>query len=139
MSLVRGQEAVVVDASMALPFLQGDAAAFATWDSWRANDDLVLVPPLFPIEVANALLRGTSIRSTSRVLELLSLLELAGYEVADRGSAGVARSVQLAATHRLSVYDAAYLDLALDIDASLATLDRDLRRAADAEGVPVIP
>jgi predicted nucleic acid-binding protein len=36
------------------------------------------------------------------------------------------------------VYDAAYLDLALEVDAALATLDGDLRAAARAEGLAVI-
>ena len=73
------------------------------------------------------------------VLELLGLLVIVGYEVADRGAAGVERSVQLAATHGLTVDDAAYLDLALEVDAVLATLDRRLRSAARAEAVTLVP
>lgn len=34
-------------------------------------------------------------------------------------------------------YDATYLSLAIEIDAPLATLDRELARAAAAEGVPL--
>lgn len=41
----------------------------------------------------------------------------------------------LAERHRLSVDDASYLWLAIDVDGELATLDRDLARAAVAEGV----
>ena len=41
----------------------------------------------------------------------------------------------LAERHRLSVYDASYLWLAIDVDGELATHDRDLARAALAEGV----
>ena len=37
--------------------------------------------------------------------------------------------------HRLTVYDAAYLELAKRMGISLATLDGDLQRAAVAEGV----
>ena len=37
---------------------------------------------------------------------------------------------QLAVIHRVSAYDAAYLELALRRDIPLATLDQDLRRAA---------
>ena len=37
----------------------------------------------------------------------------------------------------LSVYDATYLWLAIDIDGELATYDADLARAAEAEGVPL--
>jgi predicted nucleic acid-binding protein len=44
----------------------------------------------------------------------------------------------LARAHRLTVYDAAYLELALRIDAPLATLDKKLVAAARAAGVPLI-
>lgn len=40
--------------------------------------------------------------------------------------------------HRLTVYDAAYLQLAVRQVLPLATLDRDLTRAARAEGVGLI-
>ena len=43
----------------------------------------------------------------------------------------------LAERHHLSVYDATYLSLAIDVDGELATFDRDLARAARAEGVPL--
>jgi predicted nucleic acid-binding protein len=56
-------------------------------------------------------------------------------EPADRGLPGLLGAVELADRHGLSVYDALYLDLALDIDGELATLDRDLAAAAAAEGV----
>jgi predicted nucleic acid-binding protein len=42
---------------------------------------------------------------------------------------------QLAETNALTVYDAAYLDLAIREGAQLATLDNDLRRAAVKAGV----
>jgi predicted nucleic acid-binding protein len=44
----------------------------------------------------------------------------------------------LARTHRLTAYDAAYLELALRADAPLATLDRKLAAAARAAGVPLL-
>jgi hypothetical protein len=40
--------------------------------------------------------------------------------------------------HRLTVYDAAYLELALRADAALATLDRQLAAAARAAQVPLL-
>jgi predicted nucleic acid-binding protein len=40
--------------------------------------------------------------------------------------------------HSLTVYDAAYLDLALREQLSLATLDGDLRKAAESEGVTLL-
>jgi len=44
----------------------------------------------------------------------------------------------LARTHRLSVYDASYLELALREAAPLATLDIELAAAARAEGSELI-
>lgn len=45
---------------------------------------------------------------------------------------------QLAHRFRLTLYDAAYLELALRKNLSLATLDRDLRAAGDALGVTLL-
>lgn len=45
----------------------------------------------------------------------------------------------LASRHRLTIYDASYLALALDKTMSLATLDEELAAAARAEGVAVLP
>jgi predicted nucleic acid-binding protein len=44
----------------------------------------------------------------------------------------------LAREHRLTVYDAAYLELALRADAPLATLDQQRARAARAAKVPLL-
>ena len=44
----------------------------------------------------------------------------------------------LAKRHRLTFYDAAYLELAQREGIALATLDQALSRAATAEGVPLI-
>lgn len=46
--------------------------------------------------------------------------------------------LRLARAHRLSIYDAAYLEVAERESVDLATLDADLARAARAEGVRLI-
>ena len=138
MTLTRAQRAIVVDASIAIPFLQGERGREALVQSWVENGDLILVPPHFSFEVANGLLVGTSLRSADRVVELLRLLFSAGFEVADRGLLGLEEATRLAGRYRLTVYDAAYLELAIDVDAELATLDGALRKAARAEGVPLV-
>ena len=48
------------------------------------------------------------------------------------------RAVDLARAHRLTVYDALYLETAIRRGLPLATLDRDLRKAARAAGVEVL-
>ena len=49
------------------------------------------------------------------------------------------RAIQIAEMHRLSVYDACYVALAVEFRATLATLDMDMRRAASDIGVPLLP
>ena len=139
MTLSLGQRAIVVDASVAIPFLRGDQPWVERWDQWVRGRDLLLAPPHFFPEVANGLLRGTSIRSRAHVVTLLRKLFDSNVEMASRGLIGLEDSVDLADRYRLSVYDAGYLSLALDVDGELATLDRALTAAATAEGVPVIP
>lgn len=46
------------------------------------------------------------------------------------------RTLELADLHRLTMYDATYLELALRLSLQLATLDEDLRQAAQREGIP---
>jgi predicted nucleic acid-binding protein len=48
------------------------------------------------------------------------------------------KTAELADLHKLTIYDAAYLELALRLILPLATLDRDLRQAAQAEGVALL-
>lgn len=47
--------------------------------------------------------------------------------------------VELARTHKLSAYDAAYLQLARELHIRLATLDVRLRRVAEALGLKAAP
>jgi predicted nucleic acid-binding protein len=132
-----GQEAVVVDASAAMALLAGDDAWMERWVAWTAADTMILAPAHFPVEVANALLRGARLPALDATARL-ERLQAAGIETADRGLPGLLGAVALADRYRLSVYDAMYLDLALDVEAAIATLDRDLAAAALAEGVPVL-
>ena len=64
----------------------------------------------------------------------------AGYDLgrSQEFQPGSSRVMALARRHRLTAYDASYLDLALRTDGPLATLDRTLARAATAEGVPLL-
>jgi predicted nucleic acid-binding protein len=47
-------------------------------------------------------------------------------------------TLRLAERHQLTLYDAAYLELALRRNLPLATLDEDLRRAVRAEKVKLL-
>jgi predicted nucleic acid-binding protein len=131
------QAAVVIDASAAMALLAGDETWFQRWREWTVADAMILAPPHFPVEVANALVRGARLQAVD-VAARLERLYASGLETADRGLPGLLGAVELADRHQLTVYDALYLDLAVDVDGELATLDRDLAAAATSEGLTVV-
>lgn len=98
---------------------------------------MLLAPVHLRVEVANALMRSVRLPPAD-VAIAIERLERSGIETADRGLPGVLEAIDLADRHGLTVYDALYLQLALDVDGELATLDKDLARAAEAEDVTVI-
>ena len=104
----------------------------------RIRSEEAVVPCLWWFEVRNILLvseRRQRIAESETIafLRNLSLLRIR----MDRSPDGDA-VLRLARTHRLSVYDAAYLELAQRENLPLAALDGDLRRAAASEGVPLV-
>lgn len=130
---------VVVDASVAVQSLTDTSTELdRAWLSWIGQGRMTLVPVQFWSEVANSLLRRHRLPAESTLL-LLEELARVGLDTADRGTRGLAEAVHLAARNGLTVYDALYLQLALDVDGSLATLDRELSHAALAERVPLEP
>ena len=128
---------VVIDASVAVDLALGEGAELPTaLRRWIAEDRMLLAPAVYWTEVGHAILRRAGWDSIEAGRRLGSL-ETIGVETADRSVAGVRMALSLAERHRLSVYDATYLWLAIDVDGELATFDRDLARAAAAEGVPL--
>jgi predicted nucleic acid-binding protein len=126
---------VVIDASAAIELVtRGLPGLEATWSNWRASDRLQLVPAHFWAEAGHGLLRGRRSAVPEATARLDAIRET-GIEVADRGHDGLVDAVRLAASHGLSVYDALYLQLALDVDGTLATYATALATAAAAEGV----
>ena len=128
---------VVVDASFAVEALLEGGPSLDRWLEWIRDGRTRLVPTHFWAELANALLLGRRFEP-GRAALTVGAAARAGIETADRGLAGIADALDLADRHRLTVYDALYLQLAADVDGELATLDRDLARAARAEGVEVV-
>ena len=128
--------AFVLDASI--------AACWAFQDEDHPDADLAfhqmrleeaVVPCLWWFEVRNTLVvnerrRRIAESDTAAFLVSLSRLRIRVDRAPDEGSV-----LRLARTHRLSVYDAAYLELAQREGLPLATLDGDLQKAAAGEGV----
>ncbi len=137
--MIRG---AIVDASAALSWvLPGEG----TKQTLRLRDQAVatpafalLVPPIFWYEVGNVLwacIRRKRLDQTEgfEALEALQAFVFEVWEVDPR------ECLELALSEDLSVYDAAYLQLALEAGCPLWTLDRALADAARAKGVPVEP
>jgi predicted nucleic acid-binding protein len=137
MTLSSGPAAAIVDASVAVRFLAGQAPWPDRWASWAVSLTLRLAPVHFRAEVANALLRGSELEANQIPVRLLKMAQ-SGVDLTDRGWHGLVEAVELARRHGLTVYDALYLQLAMDIEAPLVTVDQALARAARAEGVEVI-
>ena len=129
---------LVTDASSLLCLaFQGEAVAHGQRVVDAVRDGGAIVPSIFWYEVRNALLvserRGRIHPGQS--MSFLALLQELPISIEPLpGEAGV---LQLARDHQLSVYDAAYLELALRERLPLATLDRSLAEAAGKCGVPI--
>jgi predicted nucleic acid-binding protein len=100
--------------------------------------DEAIVPAVWWFEVRNLLLTGERVGRMDPVGTTGFLADLETLPIRiDREPASDA-ILTCARTHRLTIYDAAYLELALRVDAPLATLDRQLARAARGARVPLL-
>ena len=100
--------------------------------------DEVVVPAVWWFEVRNLLLTGErhGRMDPTGTAGFLADLETMSIRI-DRAPVSDA-VLALARAHRLTIYDAAYLELAGRLDVPLATLDRQLARAARAARVPLL-
>lgn len=128
---------VVLDASITVGMATGEEPAINAALAAARGGGMLIAPAHVWIETANALVRGRR-HSPLDVVQVLEDMARMGIETADRGLEGLRAAIGLAERHRLSVYDAAYLWLAIDVDGELATLDQQLARAAAAEGVALV-
>lgn len=129
----------VLDASVAACWCfhnEDDPRAGAAYDLLYA--DYALVPFMWWFEVRNVVLLGERRRRISEdyAAGFLNRLDRCAIEFA--ALSDDAPIFALARRHRLSFYDAVYLELAQRESISLATLDDQLATAARAEGVALI-
>jgi predicted nucleic acid-binding protein len=132
----------VVDNSVALAWCFEDEHTQSVMDLLdRVVETGAFAPSLWPLEALNGLLmaerrRRIDARRRQRLARLLRALPV----TLDAETAGQAwtSTIRLAERHRLSVYDAAYLELAQRRKLPLATLDVDLIRAAKASGTTLL-
>ena len=133
---------LVIDSSITLSWYFADEASSksqAVLDEVGENG--AVVPPLWRFEVANGLqmaVRRKRIDAAYRD-DTLADLRILDVSVDPESSAHAwSASVRLAERHGLTVYDAAYLELAQRRRLRLATLDRALIAAARSELVETI-
>jgi predicted nucleic acid-binding protein len=132
---------LVLDASVALSWLHLPSQPFRS----QAMDILdglhgmpAHVPVVWPLEVAQGALRVERAKAAAPdVLAQFALTLRHAPVVHDLRAPAqwLGPSVSLAREHGLTVYDASYLELALTVNAALATFDRKLAAAARALGV----
>ncbi|HEY4113689.1 MAG TPA: type II toxin-antitoxin system VapC family toxin [Rhizomicrobium sp.] len=134
--------ALVLDASITLSIVlpdETDDRAIAAWEIAAARG--ALVPSHWPLEVANGLVMAQRRGRISDRDRQNTIADLMAFTIViDGHTADVAwlGSSILAGRYRLTVYDAAYLELAARSGLSLATLDDELADAAGKAGVPII-
>jgi predicted nucleic acid-binding protein len=128
----------VLDASTAICWaMQDESDESAETAKARALHDRPVAPGIWWYEVRNILLlnerRGRIAAAESeRYLQSIGSLVLVVFPQESEGTFRLARK------HKLSIYDAAYLELAVAQKLALATLDGDLAKAAVAEGVLLV-
>jgi predicted nucleic acid-binding protein len=101
-----------------------------------------LVPSIWALEVVNALLaaeRRKRISQADSAAAWASLQKLPIDSDLETGKRAGSDILALARKYKLSVYDAAYLELAMRQSSPLASLDGALREAARALKIPLLP
>jgi len=129
----------VLDASIpACWALQDEQDSRADAAFVRMKTEEAVVPSLWWFEIRNILLINERRKRITESDTGVFLRDLAGLRVRIDREPDENVVLTLARTHRLSVYDAAYLELAVRQAIPLATLDAQLTAAARAEGSGLI-
>ena len=134
----------VLDASMAFAWVYPGQATpeSETLLKLVKSGTVAVVPPLWYLEVSNGLLVGQRRKLISpalrrEALDRLSTLALVSDEADPHSAFGT--TTTLADEHGLSVYDAAYLEVALRLGLPLGSRDQSLLAVARRCGVAVVP
>ena len=133
----------VLDASVAIAGFSPDEKQNASAELVEISMiDPVAVPALWFYEISNVLAMKVR-RKTLTVAEHKTILQDLANILTESDSDNLLRDCtaasELALRFGLSVYDAAYLELAIRLQLPLATLDAKLADAARTSGVDVLP
>ena len=132
---------LVIDASLTMTWYFEDEATAAT----EALLDVVaksgaVVPPLWRLEVASGFQSGIRRKRIDAAYRDASMADLGHMPITVDPDTDIyiwTMTLQLADRYRLTIYDACYLELAQRRSLPLATLDAELRAAAQALGLPL--
>jgi predicted nucleic acid-binding protein len=133
---------LVIDSSITLAWIFDDETSRAVqYVLDRVIEEGAWVPALWRLEVGNVLelsVRRGRISSSIRneALTDLQFMPISVDIETDQHAWG--STLQLAERHKLTLYDATYLDLAIRRHIPLASLDGQLIKAARAEGIEVL-
>jgi predicted nucleic acid-binding protein len=128
----------VIDASVVIAWAFKEEHANAELSFARIQTEEAIVPALWWYELRNVLVLGErqgrlTERETARFLR-----DLSRFAITMDSLHSEIQIMTLARRHRLTVYDAAYLELAQREAVPLATLDEELAAAARSEQVALI-
>ncbi|MGB7302010.1 MAG: type II toxin-antitoxin system VapC family toxin [Burkholderiaceae bacterium] len=137
---------LVLDASIALRWCFGDGgvAEIAKADTVLEailDGAQVLVPPVWPLEVGNVIVRAEAAGALTRRRSVAIIIELRGMAITVSDCAShraLTDTLGIAALHGLTTYDGSYLELAAHKGMPLATLDEKLAQTARAAGISVL-
>ena len=131
---------IVVDSSIALSWCLPDEDAIDQIQQAVAERGAI-APLHWPLEVANALLMAERRQRITAAFRNAALRDLRALPIIfdDETSARAWQEIlQVAEAHRLTAYDAAYIELAQRRALPLATLDAEMRGAAHALGITLL-
>lgn len=130
--------AFVLDASIVACWaLRDEHATVAERALGRLSSDEAVVPALLWFEVRNILVVNERRKRLTEAATQEFLAQLAALPIRTDVSPDEPEVLRIARKHKLTAYDAAYLELARRLRLPLATLDDDLLAAARREGVRV--
>lgn len=133
--------AFVLDASVTLAWAFGDgqnAVADHAEQLLKTGAETAFVPDLWWYEIRNILVVGERRGRISAAETTAFLSDISQLRIAANGSRRDELPLKLARQHKLTVYDAAYLALAMREHLPLATLNKNLAEAAVAEGIKLL-
>ncbi len=138
----------VLDNSVVMRWLFSDGseadqlAAQRVLEQLTIQENSAIAPAIWPLELANVVARAESkgLLGEAHSSAFIGLLQrMAIRVVEDTASHALGNILHLARRYQLSSYDAAYLELAMREGLALATLDKQLARAAKKAGVVLLP